>query len=120
MTIAFCISCGAKKPNPHTKCKGCGFKPATESDIVKSVWLSSFRVLEEDPYTENIPTEAELKLFASKIEAGQNPSYPETEIAILTNQYAMVREKPLISPLWFGFAFLILPIIAIIVFFIEQ
>lgn len=120
MTIAFCISCGAKKPNPHSKCKGCEFKPTTESDIVKSVWLSSLRVLEEDPYTENIPTEAELTLFASQIKAGQKPSYPETEIAILTKQYKMVREKPIISPLWFGFAFLVLPITAIITFFIKK
>ena len=116
MVLAFCIKCGSQKNGPHSKCPSCGFRAKEEYDVVKSVWLSSLRVLnEQDRIMDFEPKENELRAFAGAIVAGDMPEFPEEELSILLAQNKSLDQKGFLSPLWFGFAFLIIPIIAIIV-----
>ena len=117
MSFAFCIKCGNRKKNPHVICKTCGFVPEDEIDLVKSVWLSSNRALSIEDIEEGIiPDEEEVSEFAREIAIGKPPNYPDEDIRILTEQYRALQEGFVHSPLWFGFAFLVIPIIAILVY----
>ena len=121
MTKAFCIKCGSEKQDPHKKCSSCDFVPEREIDIVKSVWLSTFRVLNEEELAKGkSPEVSSLSALAQKISDGRAIEYPKGEIEALLKQKRLVEEEGLISPLWFGFAFMVIPIIAIIVFIFEQ
>ena len=120
MKLSFCINCGNEKPDPHKKCNSCNFEPIEESDVVKSVWLSTDRrLLEGDLEFDVKPDFDELKEFARKISEGDSPDYPEDDLIILKEQYSSVNEVSGIKAILFGGCFLILPVIALILFFIK-
>ncbi|UTW45236.1 hypothetical protein KFE80_12875 [bacterium SCSIO 12696] len=117
MVVAFCIQCGHQKSSPHQKCRSCGFKAVNENDVVKSVWLSTLRTFDLGGQgTAGEPEISSLKEFAMRIKEGVEPKFPDTELALLLKQYKQIQEKTIISPLWFGLAFLLIPIIAIVMF----
>ena len=118
MEKAYCIKCGEEKKKPHCLCKGCKFKPIEESDIVKSVWLSSIRILSEEEV--EFREYKQLERFSSRISTGESPIYPEHELKLLLSQYRTVQEKTIISPLWFGFAFFVIPLLAIFHYFLGS
>ncbi len=40
MTLAICIRCGAKKFGAFVRCDQCGFRPASEEDLAKSLMVT--------------------------------------------------------------------------------
>lgn len=120
MKLSFCINCGKEKPDPHKKCNSCSFELIEDSDVVKSVWLSSDRRLSESDLEFDVrPDFDDLRDFACKVSEGDSPSYPENDLIILQKQYSSVNEISGIKVILFGGCFLILPVIALIVFFIK-
>jgi hypothetical protein len=118
--LSFCINCGNEKPDPHEKCNSCNFEPIEESDVVKSVWLSTDRRLSESDLEFDVkPDFDELQEFARKISEGDSPDYPEDDLIILREQYSSVNEISGIKAILFGCCFLILPVSALILFFIK-
>lgn len=118
--LSFCINCGNEKPDPHKKCSSCNFESIEESDVVKSVWLSTDRRLSKSDLEFDVkPDLDELMEFARKISEGGSPDYPENDLIILREQYSSVNEISGIKAILFGCFFLIVPVGALILFFIK-
>lgn len=114
MALAICIYCGDHKKGPFATCTRCGKSP-TGSDIemARSLYLSS------DVFLDNSDTkldEEDLKALSQKIACSEPVCYPEEIINVLLKQKRQLENSNKIQWgfLLFGFSFLILPVVAIL------
>ena len=89
MAEAICVRCGNKKSTPWEKCGRCGCDPNRDEDaLVKSVYLSVGRVREPDAKARY---RTDLDRIGEALQAGEQPTFPESELARLKAEKAFVE-----------------------------
>lgn len=120
MAYSICLNCGEEKKFPTQKCRYCHFKPKLKNELVQSMWLSCDRRLSEKDLENDIgPSKAELESYAKKIKNKERIQFPIDEIKILENQLKSISEVNVLGIILFAGAFLLIPIIALIVFIAD-
>jgi hypothetical protein len=115
MIFSICIYCGKPKSKPLIKCKACSKTPAgSDLDMAKSIILSTSPDDNGEPFT----SKNELMAIGDKLSKSQDYTYDEGTLDDLLVQKKMLDESPQIQWgfLFFGFCFLIIPIIALVMF----
>lgn len=83
MTYAICIRCGGEKFGAFTLCRSCGFVPATDDDIAKSLMVSDHHFGRD-----------RLLEIGAAIAAGQPMEFDAGNVAALAKS---MRGNPLID-----------------------
>jgi hypothetical protein len=121
MIKAICIKCGAKKQGPFTQCKSCGYKPGKDpNEMAKCVYLSNKYYNEAQKRSHS---DSDLMGYGDKIRQGNEEFYGEYELKKLVKEHAVISRLRPIDSLKFasiGILFLLLPAIAVILFFIKS
>jgi hypothetical protein len=121
MAIAVCIRCGRMKRSAFRACPECGFSPRGDPQaMAESLMLS-------DAYynasKDHRPDKAELEQASRAIRSGEAIKWDETVLA------EMIREQEVLSqggdPSWLkvfllALAFLLLPLLALLVFLLSR
>jgi hypothetical protein len=80
---AICLRCGETKNAPYEQCGGCGYHPADDESLVKSVYLSVGRY---DSPAEQSQYKYELKKLAKQIHEGNEIAFDSVDITRLQKQ----------------------------------
>lgn len=119
MTFSICIFCGHPKKKPLVKCGSCGKTPeGSDLDMAKSIILSTSPDDDGEPFN----TKDELLRISDVLSSGASYSYKKETLERLLKQKKLLDESPDIQWgfLFFGFCFLIIPIIALVMFFTKD
>ncbi|MFM8572754.1 MAG: hypothetical protein ACKOAU_14265 [Pirellula sp.] len=80
---AVCLKCGKSKDAPYKRCSECGFKPADDDSMAKSVYLSLGRF---DTRAEQSTYEYELRELATEIRSGHETAFDQVDMDRLRRQ----------------------------------
>lgn len=119
MTFSVCIYCGHSKKKPLVKCEFCGKTPQeSDLDMARSIILST----SSDDNGEPFNTKDELLRIGDRISRGSNYSYNQEALDCLLKQKKLLDQNSGIQWgfLFFGFCFLVVPIIALVMFFTKH
>jgi hypothetical protein len=106
MAEAICVRCGNKKSTPWEKCGRCDCDPSRDEDtLVKSVYLSVGRFREPNAKARY---RTDLDRISDALEAGEQPTFQEGELARLKAEKAFVESvRPSVA--WAAILRLFLP-----------
>jgi len=119
MGYSICIFCGESKNKPLQKCKACGKSPlGSNVDMAKSL-ITSQELRDEDGAP--LKSKTELINISKKIKSKEY-IFDQDKIDALLEEKKLLDESSGVQWgfLFFGFCFLIIPITAILIFFLKK
>ena len=88
MALGICISCGQLKRSHLKQCSNCGFKPSSDLEMAKSLYLSVAHYFGEDEQSSYF-TKQQLADFSQQIKSGKGIEFKQ---AIIDRILAQKRE----------------------------
>jgi hypothetical protein len=92
---AICIRCGTTKRRAKTACGHCGFRPTSDIDVARSIYLSSERFFAAEPHP---AWEAQMQEAQQRLRAAEPVWYDEGTLQEILATKALVRSVPWWSP----------------------